>query len=110
SSPRCVNFRIPLQPLKIGARNRPVQQIEIERVSAETGEALLTSTRDAISGHVTSLHLGDQEYAITLTGNHVANPRNGLRRNFQPCRSTPCQAKRLCVVLLLQQPPDVFPA
>jgi hypothetical protein len=50
-----------------------VQQIEIEIVSAETGEARLASARDAISGHVIGLHLGDQEYAVTLTGNYVAN-------------------------------------
>jgi hypothetical protein len=32
-----------------------VQQIEIEMISAETGEATLTSTLDAISGHVSTL-------------------------------------------------------
>jgi len=50
-----------------------MQQIEIEIVGAETGEARLTGTRDAIASHVIGLNLGDQEYVVTLTGNHVAN-------------------------------------
>jgi len=64
-----------------------MQQIEIEIVSAEAGEARLTSTRDAISGHEIGLHLGDQEYAVTLTGNYVANPRNPARRANRPSDS-----------------------
>ena len=51
----------------------PVQQVEIEMISAETGEARLASTRDAVSRHVIGLHLGDQEYAVALTGNHAAD-------------------------------------
>src|SRR5450631_4911009 len=42
-------------------------------ISAETGEARLASTRDAVSRHVIGPHLGDQEHAVALTGNHVAN-------------------------------------
>src|SRR5436853_1827338 len=50
-----------------------MQQIEIEMVGAETSQARLASTRDAISRHLVGLHLGDQEYAVALTGNHVTN-------------------------------------
>jgi hypothetical protein len=50
-----------------------VQQIEIKMISAETGEARLTSARDAVSLYMIGQHLGDQEYAVALTGNHVAN-------------------------------------
>src|SRR5256885_14368322 len=50
-----------------------MQQIEIEMVGAETSEARLASTRDAISRHLVGLHLGDQEYTVAPTGNHVTN-------------------------------------
>ena len=50
-----------------------MQQIEIEMVGAETSEARLASTGDAISRHLIGLHLGDQEYTVALTGNHVTN-------------------------------------
>jgi hypothetical protein len=52
-------------------RHRMMQQIEIQMVSAETREACVTSTGDAVSGHVTGLHLGDQEDTIPLTGHHM---------------------------------------
>ena len=42
-------------------------------ISAETGEARLASTRDAVSRHVIGPHFGDQEYAVALTGNHAAD-------------------------------------
>ena len=49
-----------------------MSQVEIEVISAETGEALLASTRDdAICRHV--IHFGDQEYAVALTGNRAAD-------------------------------------
>ena len=51
----------------------PVQQVEIEMISAETGEARLASPRDAVSRHVSGPHFGDQEYAVALTGNHAAD-------------------------------------
>ena len=54
-------------------RISPVQQIEIEMISAETGEARLASTRHAVSGRVIGRHFGDQEYAVALTGNHVSD-------------------------------------
>src|ERR1035441_5243285 len=50
-----------------------MQQIEIQMLAAETSEARRASTRDAIAGHLIALHLGDQEYAVALTGNHVTN-------------------------------------
>src|ERR1700694_6263448 len=50
-----------------------MQQIEIQMLAAETGEARRTSTPDAIARHLIALHLGDQEYAVALTGNHVTN-------------------------------------
>ena len=55
------------------SRLRPVQQVEIEMISAETGEARLASARDAVSRHMIGPHLGDQEYAVALTGNHAAD-------------------------------------
>jgi hypothetical protein len=38
---------------KTSVRTWPVQQIEIEVIGAETGEARLTSVRHAISGYIT---------------------------------------------------------
>src|SRR5437016_14034318 len=66
-------FEARYNPGKFGVPNWPVQQIEIEMISAEPGKARLTSTRDPISSHVIGLHLGDEEYAVALTGNHVVN-------------------------------------
>ena len=51
----------------------PVQKVKIEIISAETGEARLASARDAVSRHVIGPHLGDQEYAVALTGNYSAD-------------------------------------
>jgi hypothetical protein len=51
----------------------PVQQVEIEMISAKTGEARLTSARDAVTRHVIGPYLGDKEYAVALTGNHAPN-------------------------------------
>ena len=48
-----------------------MQQIKIQILGAETSEARRASTRDAIARHLIALHLGDQEYAVALTGNHV---------------------------------------
>src|SRR3981081_1124675 len=50
-----------------------MQQIEIQMLAAETSEARRASTRDAIARHLIALHLGHQEYAVALTGNHVTN-------------------------------------
>src|SRR5262249_7070436 len=58
---------------KISVRTWPVQQIEIEVIGAETREARLASVCHAVSGYITGRQFGDQKYAVTLTGNHVAN-------------------------------------
>jgi hypothetical protein len=58
---------------EISVRTWPVQQIEIEVISAETGEARLASVRHAVSGYITGRQFGDQKYAVALIGNHVAN-------------------------------------
>src|SRR5215469_16374376 len=50
-----------------------MQQVEIEMISAETAEARVASLRDAVSHHVIGPHFGDQEYAVALTGDHVAD-------------------------------------
>ena len=50
-----------------------MQQIEIQMFGAETSEARRAGTRDAIAGHLIALHLGDEEYAVALTGNDVTN-------------------------------------
>jgi hypothetical protein len=42
-------------------------------ISAETGEARLASARDTVSRHVSGPHLGDQEYAVALTVNYLAD-------------------------------------
>jgi hypothetical protein len=42
-----------------------MQQIEIEMISAERGEATVTSTHHAISGHLIGFHLGDHEGTVT---------------------------------------------
>ena len=47
-------------------------------ISAETGEARLASARDAVSRHVIGPHLGDQEYAVALTGNCTADQFLGV--------------------------------
>src|ERR1700680_1589956 len=50
-----------------------MQQIEIQMFAAEPSESRRASTRDAIARHLIALHLGDEEYAVALTGNHVTN-------------------------------------
>src|SRR5262245_4665832 len=48
-----------------------VQQIEIEIAGAETSEARLASSRDAVPGHFIGLYLGDQEDVVALIVDHV---------------------------------------
>ena len=50
-----------------------MQQVEVEMVGAEASEACLASTGDAVSRHLTGLHLRDQEDPVALTGNHLAD-------------------------------------
>ena len=49
-----------------------MQEVEIEIIGAETREACVARLPDALYGEVVG-HFGDQEYAIALTGNHMAN-------------------------------------
>src|SRR5579863_1866836 len=58
---------------EFAAGNRPVQQIEIQILCAQTSEACLTGTGDAITGYFIALDLGDQEYALALSGNRMTN-------------------------------------
>src|SRR5579862_4730169 len=58
---------------ELRARDRPMQQIEIEIVRAEAPEARCAGPRDAISGDLVALDLGDQEYALAGTGEHVTD-------------------------------------
>src|SRR5262249_23927622 len=51
----------------------PVQQIKIEVIGTETGEAGLARTRDTVVRHMSWQHLGDQEYVIALASYHAAN-------------------------------------
>src|SRR5207248_4954350 len=62
---------------EIGDLIWPVQQIEIEMISAEALEARLASAHDAVSRHMTGPHLGDQEHAIALTSDRAANESLG---------------------------------
>ena len=52
---------------------RPVQQIEIEMISAETREARVAGARHAVSARVRRPYLCNQKYAVALTGNHAAD-------------------------------------
>src|SRR2546421_53082 len=57
-----------------------MQQIEIEMVGAETSQARLASTRDAISRHLVGLHLGDQESAQLLAPQSLHLRRETISR------------------------------
>jgi hypothetical protein len=58
---------------EVGDPRWPMQQIEIEMVSTEAFEACLASTRNTVSRHMIGRDLGDQENAITLTGDRSAD-------------------------------------
>src|SRR5947208_12406161 len=58
---------------EIGVSTWPVQQVEIEMISAETGQARVAGLRDAVARRVIGRHFGDQEYAIAPTGNRAAD-------------------------------------
>src|ERR1700747_846733 len=58
---------------KFGVRSWPVQQIEIEMISTEPGEAPLTRTCHGISSDIIGFHLGHYEGAVTLASNHKLN-------------------------------------
>src|SRR5579862_9514414 len=50
-----------------------MQQIVIQILAAETSQTRRASARDVIARDLIALHLGDQEYAVALTGNHVTD-------------------------------------
>ena len=52
---------------------RPVQQVKIEMIGAETCEARLAGACDAVARHVVWPHLRDEEDAIALAGNRPAD-------------------------------------
>src|SRR5579862_1990622 len=56
---------------ELGARDRPMQQIEVEIAGAKTREARGAGTRDAVARHLVALDLGDEEDAVALTRKHV---------------------------------------
>src|SRR5262249_35323882 len=58
---------------KVGHAVGPVQQIQIEIIRAETGEAFLARPRDTVARHMTGRDFRHQEYAIALTGYHTAD-------------------------------------
>lgn len=96
----------------IGLPSGPVQQIEGEMISAETGKARRASTRDAVSpshDRVTLWRPGRRGHVDRLSRGRSIS-RSGHRRTFRPYRSTPSRAKALCAALLPQRLPDVFPA
>ena len=50
-----------------------MQQVEIEIVSSETTKACVASARHQLPRNFVVLDFGNQEYAVSLTGNHVAD-------------------------------------
>src|SRR5579864_4692209 len=71
-----------------------MQQIEIKILGAETSEARRASTRDAIARDLIALHLGDQEYAVALIGNHVTDELLGATVAVISRRVDQCHAER----------------
>src|SRR6185437_8506798 len=57
---------------ELRARDRRVQQIEVEIVGAETSQACRACSGNAISSNFVGLHLGDQIYAVAITGDDAA--------------------------------------
>src|SRR6516165_2327181 len=70
---RAQAFERPHNAGELSVPSWPVQQVEIEMISAEPAEARLASTRNAVSPHMIGPHFGDQKYAVTLTGYHAAD-------------------------------------
>ena len=54
---------------EIGIANRPVQQVEIEIISAQTSKACLASTRDICR----AIHFGYKEHAVAPTSNRMTD-------------------------------------
>src|SRR5580693_1836780 len=71
-----------------------VQQIEIQVPGAEASEARRASTCDAIAGDFVGLHLGNQEYAVALIGNHALEELLGAATAIVSRRIEQCHAER----------------
>ena len=71
-----------------------MQQIEIQMFAAESSEARRASTRDAIARHLIAFHLGDEEYAVALTGNHATDELLGAAVAVVSRRIDQCHAER----------------
>src|ERR1700683_5166713 len=71
-----------------------MQQIQIQIPGAEASEARRASTRDAIAGHFVALHLGNQEYAVALIGNHGLEELLGAAAAVVSRRIEQCHAER----------------
>src|SRR6516162_5558998 len=97
---------------KFGVRRWPVQQIKIEMINTESGKARLARTRHGISTDVIGFHLGDDEGAVTLAGNHALNQFFGTAFTvISRCvnqRHPP--TKGPYATLLLRRLPDAVPA
>ena len=50
-----------------------MQQVQIEMIRAEAGEAGFTGAQRAISGHMIGLDFRNQEHAVTLPGDCAAD-------------------------------------
>ena len=61
-----------------GWPTRPVQQIKIEVVSAETGKARLASARGTLFHDMSGPYFGNQKYAVALPGNRSTDQFLGL--------------------------------
>ena len=65
-----------------------------ERSVVPDGEARFASPRDSVSRNVIRPHLGDQEYAVALTGNHLADQFLGAAVAVYFSRVDQCHPKR----------------
>ena len=96
---------------ELGIWNWPVQQIEIEIIGPETRR--LASHARAMPSPVTSigLHFGDEEYSVTLTGNHMAYQFLRAAVSVISRRVDQRHAERNACAqrLFLKQLPDVCP-
>ena len=70
---------------KFGNPIWPVQQVKVEMISTETGEARVARPLNAVSRDMGGPDLGDQEYAIALTGNHTTDQSLGVAISIYLC-------------------------
>jgi hypothetical protein len=71
-----------------------MQQIEVQIICAETNKARLASAGNAVTLHLISFHFGDQEYAVTLSGNRATDQFLGETITVIPGGVDQLQAKR----------------